>query len=353
MPISITIQTTTSQIKDSNGVDGFGSITVTPSQAFTYYDGASTISVSANSTTVTVSDGKLDSSLTLAPNTGASQSPSTTYYIVDLDLNGTLRRELWQLAATPTTLEFTEVSRYDPNVNTTSSSANPYRQYVLRSDTLDSPAVGAASDGRGYIPRADTTTGKLDSSWLGGSGGGGALTAADIPIVDAGGIITATEVEGALQENRTLINSNTSSLVNAVQNIDGGGVVTDNDDSSYVATTSWNERLHITLPGTGTYLVIASAQINFFSSVAALIDCRVRFSADAGSTFTPSSSEFQLSADISTSGNVREVCSFVRTIVVTGAGPTYGLGVDVKESVSSGTDSITFSNMDVVAIKVA
>lgn len=37
--------------------------------------------------------------------------------------------------------------------------------------------------------------------------GGGAITAADIPIVDAGNIITATDVEGALQENRAVVDA--------------------------------------------------------------------------------------------------------------------------------------------------
>ena len=40
--------------------------------------------------------------------------------------------------------------------------------------------------------------------------GAGQVSAADMPIADGGGIITATEVEAALQENRTAINLNTT-----------------------------------------------------------------------------------------------------------------------------------------------
>ncbi len=41
------------------------------------------------------------------------------------------------------------------------------------------------------------------------------LTGSLVPIVDGGGIITATEVEGALQENRTAIDLNTAKVTNA------------------------------------------------------------------------------------------------------------------------------------------
>ena len=62
-------------------------------------------------------------------------------------------------------------------------------------------------------------------------------TASDLPIVDSGSIITATEVEGALQENRTAIDSNTSSshtqgtdtsLGVQAENLDMGGFTIEN-----------------------------------------------------------------------------------------------------------------------------
>jgi len=45
--------------------------------------------------------------------------------------------------------------------------------------------------------------------------GANQVSAVDLPIADAGVIITATEVEGALQEHRTAINLNTSKVTNA------------------------------------------------------------------------------------------------------------------------------------------
>ena len=49
---------------------------------------------------------------------------------------------------------------------------------------------------------------------------GVSVAAADVTIADAGGLITATNVEGALQENRTLIDVNTPLAADAVLNAD-------------------------------------------------------------------------------------------------------------------------------------
>jgi len=49
-----------------------------------------------------------------------------------------------------------------------------------------------------------------------------ANVAADVNITDAGSIITATEVEGALQENRTAINLNTAKSTNVSTNLSEG-----------------------------------------------------------------------------------------------------------------------------------
>lgn len=48
------------------------------------------------------------------------------------------------------------------------------------------------------------------------------LDPANVTIADAGGIITATEVEGALQENRTAINLNTAKVTNVSTNLSEG-----------------------------------------------------------------------------------------------------------------------------------
>lgn len=220
MSIDVVISTSTSQITDTNGVSGFGTITVYPAQPFSYYDGSSTINVTANATTISVQDGKFSSptTLTLAPSKDASNNPET-YYIVDIRVNGTFQRILWSIPNTPLTYEFSAVPQIangttvDASVTALLNATDPFKQYVLRSDTLTTPVAGTASDGRGYIPRGDTTNGnKLDPSWLGGSGSGGELTAADIPIVDAGGYYTGTDVEAALQEAGADITTNATDI---------------------------------------------------------------------------------------------------------------------------------------------
>ena len=50
------------------------------------------------------------------------------------------------------------------------------------------------------------------------------VSAVDLPIADAGTIITATEVEGALQENRTAINLNTNKVTNVSTALSAGTV---------------------------------------------------------------------------------------------------------------------------------
>ena len=214
----MTVVTTTPQILDVNGANGFGKVTITPSQAFTYYDGAATISVTNDSTIIGVTNGQLDSSLVLAPTSGASNAPEV-YYIVELDLNGTLQTILWSLPSPASTTEFNDVQKIasgtsvDSAVSSLLEASNPFKQYLTRTDTRDTKDAGAVSDGRGAVPRAGVTNGFIDKSFYTASGtGDSALTAADVPITDAGGIITATEVEAALQENRGIINANTADI---------------------------------------------------------------------------------------------------------------------------------------------
>ena len=66
-----------------------------------------------------------------------------------------------------------------------------------------------------FVDTANTITAninadKVDDTHINWGTGAGQVSAVDVPIADAGGIITATEVEGALQENRTAINLNTA-----------------------------------------------------------------------------------------------------------------------------------------------
>lgn len=58
-------------------------------------------------------------------------------------------------------------------------------------------------------------------------------TAAEVPIVDTGNIITATDVEGALQEHRTAINLNTAKATNVPTALSTGTV----DGTSYAITS--------------------------------------------------------------------------------------------------------------------
>ncbi|WP_299077600.1 hypothetical protein [uncultured Paraglaciecola sp.] len=202
MPILIDIVTTSEQILDANGVKGYGTLQIRPNKAYTYFDGVSTITVSDAPIDVVVEAGKIVGTLQLQPNTGASNSPET-YYTVDINVNGTLQRIFWQIdAASPTPIEFGAVpelpSGTDPNdpVQALKDEPNPFGQYLLRSDTADSPIIGQASDARGYVPRTNPATGKIPTTFIVGAGG---ITAADVPIVDAGGYYPTDNVEAALQ----------------------------------------------------------------------------------------------------------------------------------------------------------
>lgn len=204
----MTIVTTTPQILDANGMLGFGTVTITPSQAFTYFDGVSTISVTNDSVVIGVTNGQLDSALVLAPTSGATNSPEI-YYIVDLLLRGTEKRIRWSLPAPASTTEFNDVAIVPSGTSVNAElqaflrASNPLPQYLTRTDTVNvkTPTVGA-SDGRGLVPRTGKTSGYLDKSFYLNVAGpdDSALTSADVPIVDAGGYFTATQVEGALQE---------------------------------------------------------------------------------------------------------------------------------------------------------
>lgn len=286
MSIDVVISTTTSQIVDTNGANGWGTVSIYPAQAFTYYDGSTTISVTGNATTVTVADGKFSSptTVTLAPSKNASNNPET-YYIVDIRVNGTFQRWLWSIPATPLAYEFTTVPRIASGNSTSStvsellSASDPFKQYVLRSDALDTPIAGTASDGRGYIPRGDTTNdNKLDPSWLGGSGEDGELTAADIPIVDAGEYYTGTDVEAALQE----VGPTIATAAAAIPGYSSGNIVSDYDAMTSLST-SYSTIVSVTLPSTGTYLVMFSGRLNAFTTAQTGMNVAL-----TGPTFTPS-----------------------------------------------------------------
>ena len=63
---------------------------------------------------------------------------------------------------------------------------------------------------------------KVNDTHIDWGTGANQVSAVDVPIADAGVIITATEIEGALQENRTAINLNTAKNTNVSTNLSEG-----------------------------------------------------------------------------------------------------------------------------------
>lgn len=296
MPILKTIQTSTEQLYDTNGVKGFGRVVVTPNKSFEYDDGVSTISVSNSSTVVAVADGLLASTFQLHPNTGASNDPDETWYEVVLELNNTRRVIYWQIASgAASTLEFNDVTELpagtsSDSVTTHEAATNPHSQYILRSDAVDSATAGTGSDGVGYVVRAGSD-GKIDPAFIDDVGGASAAnvsitdsgayyTGTDVEaalqeaaqasttkITDAGGYYTGTDVEAALQEGGATFDKANNSL----QNISNNGVVA-NYAASYNPGTSFGDAVTLTVPSTGFYLVTWSANCSLGTSGGSLLD---------------------------------------------------------------------------------
>lgn len=204
MTIDIQILTTTAAILDADGRTGVGTIRIRPNQPFQYNDGVTDIQVTDAVTEIAVSGGQLQSALTLAPNTGASNVPASTYYIVEVDVNTITYTEYWRLSNTPTSLEWGEVTRLaNPEdaggdlLTAHIQASNPHRQYLLRSDTVDAATAGTVSDGRGAIPRLDPATGKLPTGMI---PSGATITAATVTLADAAGNFTTDNVEAALAQ---------------------------------------------------------------------------------------------------------------------------------------------------------
>lgn len=188
MTIDIQILTTTAAILDADGRTGVGTIRIRPNQPFQYNDGVTDIQVTDAVVEIAVSGGQLQSALTLAPNTGASNVPTSTYYIVEVDVNTITYTEFWRLSNTPTSLEWGEVTRLsNPEdaggdlLTAHIQASNPHRGYLLRSDTVDAVTAGAVSDGRGPVLRANASDGKIPTNGVAeGSITAGAVTEAKI-----------------------------------------------------------------------------------------------------------------------------------------------------------------------------
>lgn len=102
---------------------------------------------------------------------------------------------------------------------------------------LDGIATGANV---GVVPNAAITAGtnyKITYDAKGLVTGGAAPVTSDFPIVDAGGIITATNVETALQEIKTAVDLNTAKVTNATHtgDVTGSGALTIANDAVTLA----------------------------------------------------------------------------------------------------------------------
>lgn len=175
-----TIITTLTNITDADGALGYGTIRVRPAQEFEYAGTASDLfTVTTNAQEVVIAAGVISSgTLLLAPNTGASNSPSTSHYIVDIDINGVESRQYWQIdtadgGAGSQNIEFANVTRLPNAVGEGNSTDellalnDPFPQYAKRSDTAQAattyPNLTADSldASLGQIVRADVNTGHL------------------------------------------------------------------------------------------------------------------------------------------------------------------------------------------------
>lgn len=209
--IVITITTTVASIFDTNGRNGWGTVVVRPSQSFEYTGtAADTFTVTDAAKTVTVEDGvitKVDgvaaTTLTLSPSDGASNNP-VVYYVVDINVNGTTQRKYWVLDyAASTSVAWSSVQQLpsaddqDSAYNQLINAADPLTQYLLKSDTVDAGTSGTASDGRGYVGRLDSSTGKFPTSMI---PSGATITGATVTLVDAAGNFTTDNVEAALAQ---------------------------------------------------------------------------------------------------------------------------------------------------------
>ncbi len=180
--IAITITTTSAQIFDPNGRNGWGTATIRPSQPFVYTSAAVVYTVTGAATVIGIADGIIDTvdgvsatTFTLSPTTSNSNVPTEVYYIVDIDVNGTTQRKYWVLDYTSnTSVEWGSVallptadSGSDDVATGIVNGTTNLPQYLLRSDTVDAATIGTASDGRGYVPRLDSSTGKITTDEVG------------------------------------------------------------------------------------------------------------------------------------------------------------------------------------------
>ena len=119
---------------------------------------------------------------------------------------------------------------------------------------------------------------KVNDTHIDWGTGANQVSAVDVPITDSGSIITATEVEGALQEHRTAINLNTAKNTNVSTELSVGTV-----GVNTVAITSDGGVDDVTLPAATNAVagMATAAQITKLEGIEALADVTDTTNVDA------------------------------------------------------------------------
>jgi len=147
--------------------------------------------------------------------------------------------------------------------------------------------VGVIATGTWSAGFGANAIGDADIDW---GTGAGQVSAVDIPIADGGGIITGTEVETALQENRTAIDLNTLKDTNVTTNLSlGAGNATteviacsdgtdctlieaDTDNAGLLGADKWDEIVANTLKDTNVTTNLSLGAGNATTEVIACSD---------------------------------------------------------------------------------
>ena len=162
-----------------------------------------------------------DGSWELSPAGGSESTSVSDTATVDLTLTGSdITADVIQSALSITESQISDLGTY-LTTEVDGSITNELQTIANTSDATTHTAT--LSDTGGSIQLAEGSNITLTTTGTGADGivtiasvGGGTddQTAIEVPITDAGAIITATEVENALQENRTAINLNTAKVTN-------------------------------------------------------------------------------------------------------------------------------------------
>lgn len=232
MSIDVTLTTVTDRITNPDGDNAYGWVTLRPNQAFNYNDGVSTVTVSTEAVKIAISDGQLQSALTVHPTKNASHNVET-FYVVTYDVDGEQWTEYFEISNTPTTLEWGDITRVLENqdvtdaVNVHEAASDPHSQYLLRSESYEtSPGAGAMSDAKGPAVRALAASGLLDSSFLNPAAN---PTNDDQVVVDDGGLssISGTDLESIITSIDSFLTAGYAASAVSYNNATSGLTATD------------------------------------------------------------------------------------------------------------------------------